>query len=103
MSGATVLPALLVEVKGLRAAMEQMASATAQSQLLIGRLQLQETRMSGMIRRLDTVRDSLASAEQSYNQLHGSLQMLQGGDKPADMKDAEADEMLKVLRQQSAM
>src|ERR1051326_9024222 len=81
-TGADVLPALLAEVRGLRVAMEQMASASAQSQLLVGRLQLQETRMTGMIRRLDTVRDSLASAEQTYRQLHGSLQMLEGGDKP---------------------
>src|SRR5436190_6163188 len=87
-SGTDVLPALLTEVKGLRAAMEQLASANAQAQLLVGRLQLQETRMNGMIRRIDTVRDSLAAAEQTYNQLHGSLQMLQGSDQPADVKDA---------------
>ena len=35
-----VLPALLVEVKGLRAAMEQMAGSSARAQVLIGRLQL---------------------------------------------------------------
>ena len=51
-SGTDVLPALLTEVKGLRAAMEQLASANAQAQLLVGRLQLQETRMNGMIRDL---------------------------------------------------
>ena len=61
-----VLPALLTEVRGLRAAMEQLASANAQSQLLVGRLQLQETRMNGMIRRLDTVRDNLAAAEREW-------------------------------------
>jgi len=54
-----------------------------------------------MIRRLDTVRDSLASAEQTYRQLHGSLQMLEGGDKPHDMPDAEAGDMLKGLKQQA--
>ena len=35
--------------------------------------------------------------------LHGSLQMLQGGDKPAAMKDADAEDMLKGLKQQSTM
>src|SRR5438105_4189363 len=64
-----VLPALLVEVKGLRAALEQMASGGAQAQLLVGRLQLQEGRVASMIRRLDTVRDNLATARTQYNQI----------------------------------
>ena len=71
-----VLPALLTEVKGLRAAMEQMASSNARAQVLIGRLQLQEGRMAGMIRRLDTVRDEHANARRAYEQLNGSLKML---------------------------
>jgi hypothetical protein len=67
-----VLAALLTEVKGLRAAMEQMASAGPRVQLFASRLQLQETRMNNMMRRLDTVRDSLASArrEQDAIQTH---------------------------------
>jgi len=77
-----VLPALLQEVKGLRAAMEQMATSNAHAQLLVGRLQLQENRMNGMIRRLDTVRDSLATARREYNQIQGSLQMLGKDDEP---------------------
>lgn len=59
-----VLPALLAEVRGLRAAMEQMASAGPRVQLFASRLQLQETRINNMIRRLDTVRDNLAQAQQ---------------------------------------
>ena len=58
-----VLPALLAEVKGLRAALEQMASAGPRVQLFASRLQLQEGRMNAMARRLDTVRDSLAGAQ----------------------------------------
>src|SRR4051794_10708475 len=58
-----VLPALLAEVRGLRAAMEQMASAGPRIQLFATRLQLQETRMNGMVRRLDSVRESLASEQ----------------------------------------
>jgi len=77
-SGPDVLPALLQEVKGLRAAMEQMASANAHAQLLVGRLQLQESRMNSMIRRLDTVRDERAKAQAGYDQLKNSLQFLQG-------------------------
>jgi len=75
-----VLPALLTEVKGLRAAMEQMASGSTQAQLLVGRLQLQEGRVTSMIRRLDTVRDSLATARTHYEQIAGSVRMLQQGE-----------------------
>src|SRR6187401_1257852 len=61
-----VLPALLTEVRGLRAAMEQMASAGPRIQLFTSRLQLQEARIGNMVRRLDTVRDNLASAQKDY-------------------------------------
>jgi hypothetical protein len=58
-----VLPALLAEVRGLRAAMEQMASAGPRVQLFTSRLQLQEARMNNMIRRLDEVRGGLATQQ----------------------------------------
>ena len=58
-----VLPALLVEVRGLRAAMEQMASAGPRVQLFVSRLQLQEGRITSMVRRLDEVRDRLVAAQ----------------------------------------
>ena len=71
-----VLPALLVEVRGLRAAMEQMAGAGPRVQLFVGRLQLQEGRIAGMIRRLDTVRDALTKARAEAEQLKGTMKML---------------------------
>src|SRR5215467_6196967 len=92
-NGSDVLPALLTEVRGLRAAMEQMASGSTQAQLLVGRLQLQEGRVNGMIRRLDTVHDSLATARREYDQLQGAIKMF-GADhdsqagRPQDDKDA---------------
>ena len=58
-----VLGALLVEVRGLRAAMEQMASAGPRAQLALARLQLQEQRINSTLRRLDAVRDNLAAAQ----------------------------------------
>src|SRR6516165_8975253 len=76
-SGPDVLPALLQEVKGLRAAMEQMATSNAHAQLLVGRLQLQEGRMNSMIRRLDTVRDEHAKAQSTYDQIRGQLKLLE--------------------------
>ena len=58
-----VLPALLEEVRGLRAAMEQMASAGPRIQLFTSRLQLQEARINNLIHRLDGVRGSREGAE----------------------------------------
>ena len=77
-----VLPALLVEVKGLRAAMEQMSSAGPRVQLVVSRLQLQEGRIAGMIRRLDTVRDSLSSGRRELDQLKGGLKMMEEAGEP---------------------
>jgi TolA-binding protein len=61
-----VLASLLIEVRGLRGAMEQMASAGPRIQLLTTRLQMQEVRIANMVRRLEAVRDSLASAQRDY-------------------------------------
>lgn len=63
-----ILPALLTEVKGLRAAMEHMAAAGPRVQLALGRLQLQEQRLNTMIRRLESVRDSRTSLESALQQ-----------------------------------
>jgi hypothetical protein len=100
--GTDVLPALLQEVKGLRAAMEQMASSNAQAQLLVGRLQLQESRMNSMIRRLDTVRDERAKAQATYDQITGSLKMLEGGQTPNDIPEGDRDHVLEGLKQEVA-
>jgi chromosome segregation ATPase len=97
-SGQDVLPALLQEVKGLRAAMEQMATSNAHAQLLVGRLQLQESRMNGMIRRLDTVRDEHAKAQAAYEQMRDSIKMLEGDRSPNDAPQEQRDEMLAGLR-----
>jgi chromosome segregation ATPase len=75
--GDDLVPALLTEVKGLRAAMEQMASVSARSQLLVGRLQLQESRITAMSRRLDTVRDALAPARRELEKVQDTLTSLQ--------------------------
>jgi len=71
-----VLAALLTEVRGLRAAMEQMASAGPRVQLFASRLQLQETRIGNMIRRLDTVRDNLAAAQKEVARLQNDERQL---------------------------
>jgi chromosome segregation ATPase len=63
---ADVLPALLTEVRGLRAAMEKMASAGPRVQLALGRVQLQEQRINSLIRRLDEMRTAVAGAQGHY-------------------------------------
>jgi chromosome segregation ATPase len=59
---ADIMPALLDEVRGLRAALEQMSSAGARVQLALGRLQLQEGRLNASAKRLDEARQRLAEA-----------------------------------------
>jgi predicted nucleic acid-binding Zn-ribbon protein len=80
-----VLTALLTEVRGLRQAMEQMASAGPRVQLALGRLQLQEQRVNTMIRRLEGVRDSLVGAERHTMEVERQIVQMQ-----EEMKSAEA-------------
>jgi predicted nucleic acid-binding Zn-ribbon protein len=99
-----VLAALLVEVRGLRAAMEQMASAGPRVQLFASRLQLQEARINGMVRRLDAVRDSLASVQRDYDRARDEIKQfetaLSGG---AVGDDREAlEQMLPVRKREAA-
>jgi hypothetical protein len=64
-----VLSALLTEVRGLRTAMETMASAGPRVQLVLGRVQLQEQRILNQIRRHDAVAESLALARRQLEPL----------------------------------
>jgi chromosome segregation ATPase len=67
-SSPDVLSALLIEVRGLRSAMEQMASAGPRIQLALGRLQLQEQRVDTLVRRLEQVKTSLRTASREMEQ-----------------------------------
>ena len=58
-----VLNALLVEVRGLRIAIEQMSSASARVQLVMGRLQIQEQCVNRFLDRLNGMRESVAGSE----------------------------------------
>jgi hypothetical protein len=57
------ISALLVEVRGLRGALEQMATAGPRVQLALGRVQLQEQRILNQTHRLDAVSESLVQAQ----------------------------------------
>jgi predicted nucleic acid-binding Zn-ribbon protein len=87
-----VLSALLGEVRGLRLAIEQMASAGPRIQLALGRLQLQEQRLNTMLRRLETLRDSTAGAERGVSQLEAQLARMQEDFKAAETRGDAPDE-----------
>jgi hypothetical protein len=72
-----VLNALLVEVRGLRAAMEQMASAGPRIELALGRLQLQEQRVNNLLRRQLDVRERLAGAEREADNVASEIEQQQ--------------------------
>jgi hypothetical protein len=91
-----VLPALLVEVKGLRAAMERMASAGPRVQLFVSRLQLQEGRIDGMIRRLDTLRATLGTARDEMEVAQQKVTRLET-QLASGVSNLERDELTAVL------
>jgi len=66
---ASVLDALLAEVRSLRVAMEQMASAGPRVQLALGRLQLQEQRVNTLVRRLESIRAQITEMERMRDTL----------------------------------
>ncbi len=67
------LGALLVEVRGLRTAIEQMSSASARVQLAMGRLQLNEQRITTYMRRVDEIRDRRPAAELDVQKRRGEI------------------------------
>ena len=88
-----VLPALLIEVRGLRAAMEQMASAGPQVQLALGRLQLQEQRVNNLLRRIESVQNELSTAlqesDRARERLTRTTDELKSGRLPAEEQRQE--------------
>jgi hypothetical protein len=87
--GQDVLPAILTELRGLRAAMEQMASAGPRVELALGRLQLQEQRVNTLLRRLDSVRDQRVSSEREVERLQLQLKQLSGPEQTTDRHELE--------------
>lgn len=85
-----IMPALLEEVRGLRHAMEQMSSAGPRVQLALGRLQLQEQRITNAIKRADDARNRLAPLQREQAVIQDRVRGLEsalkerhaGGDGP---------------------
>ena len=95
--GQDILPALLTEVRGLRAAMEQMASSGPRVQLALGRLQLQEQRVNNLLRRLETVRGGLTATQleedNTRQQLASAEESLKSGVGPEGVPRAQVEQM----------
>jgi predicted nucleic acid-binding Zn-ribbon protein len=100
-----VQPALLVEVRGRRAAMEQMASAGPQVQLALGRLQLQEQRVNNLLRRIESVQNEVAGAIQETDKARQEVSRLEGALKSGNLPPDErqhVEEMLPMFRANTA-
>ena len=97
-----VLPALLIEVRGLRAAMEQMASAGPQVQLALGRLQLQEQRVNNLLRRMESVQNELSNALQESDRAMQEFTRMENALKSAGLPPEERQHVEGMLPQVKA-
>src|SRR3990170_922749 len=70
---ADIMPALLEDVRGLRNALEHMTSAGPRVQLALGRLQLQEQRMTTAVKRVDEVRARLGQLQREQAEMDQQL------------------------------
>lgn len=98
---ADVLPALLTEVRGLRASMEKMASAGPRVQLALGRLELQEQRVNTLVRRLQETRSNLEGLRRHHDELQqrkASFEMALREAPPGDPQTADLKGMLAGLQ-----
>jgi chromosome segregation ATPase len=71
------LDELVVEVQALRAEMNQAAAASIRAQLLVGRLQMEDQRIAGVVRELDAVQADLATSAQTRAEAATTLKALE--------------------------
>lgn len=103
---ASVLDALLAEVRSLRVAMEQMASAGPRVQLALGRLQLQEQRVNTLVRRQESIRAQITEMERMRDTLMQRNQQFEAAareeaatdDKRRDFEQAIREHKLELAR-----
>jgi len=99
-----VLAELLVEVRGLRQAMERAATVGARIQLLVARVQLQEQRIAESTRRLTTVRDELSKLDtQATAMLAQAAQFEKMGDSIPREQREEMTRMVESFKSQAAI
>ena len=71
------LDELVVEVQAMRAEMNQAAAASIRAQLLVGRLQMEDQRITGVVRDLETVQADLAASAQARAEAATRLKTLE--------------------------
>ena len=101
-----VLRELLVEVRGLRAAMERAATVGARIQLLVARVQMQEQRIAELSRRAMTVREELGKLDATIAQHSGMLKQFDRAEATGRMPPDEQramEGMLEMQKQQIAI
>jgi len=88
--------ALLTEVRGLRTAIESLASAGPRVQLVLGRVQLQEQRILNQTRRLDAVSESLGQARR---RLETVTERIKNISESIDSRHVDVDEVTRRGRE----
>ena len=100
-SSRDIMPALLQEVRGLRAAIEQMTASNSRVQLALGRLQLQEQRLSTANSRLAEIRNQLGTAQRGAAEMQErttTLESMVSGQ--SEMPRAEGQTTAEQVRRQ---
>src|SRR5688572_33229406 len=98
-----VLRELLVEVRGLRAAMERAATVGARIQLLVARVQMQEERIAELSRRAITVREEISRIDLQIAQVTGMLKQFErSGARGNPEEQREIEGMIEMQKQQVA-
>ena len=101
-----VLKELLVEVRGLRLAMERAATVGARIQLLVARVQMQEQRIAELSRRAVTVREELSRIDAGVAQQAMMIKQVErsvssGQHTPEEQREMES--MMEMHKQQIAI
>ena len=80
---------LAAEIRALRQELNERLEANIRAQLMVARLQLQEQRITTVIRQLQEVNDRLRENQQTKAQIEGALKMFSsmGGADPAKEED----------------
>ena len=71
------LDELVVEVQAMRAEMNQAAAASIRAQLLVGRLQMEDQRIAGLVRDLEAVQADLAANAHARAESAATLKVLE--------------------------
>src|SRR5688572_7550994 len=97
---------LLVEVRGLRVAMERAATVGARIQLLVARVQMQEQRIAELSRRAATVREELGKLDATIAQHSAMLKQFGRAESTGRLPPEEQqamEGMLEIGKQQIAI